>query len=652
MIKPFGDLLIRFRKDERGIFLVFFALIAVVLIAASGAVVDFTRVQQARTRAQIALDAAALALQAKISTKTAAQLKEDAQDLLTERIADTSVTAVVESATPDIPNGKLTISGYISVPTYFVQLVGIKDIRSTMLSEVTRASKDLEVSLSIDITGSMRPTGCDWQGKNCTTDKIGDLIDASNMLIGLLVSDTQTPTYSKMAIVPWSYSVNVGSLANSVRGTPIAGVTISSATWMSGTAKTITAITRASPAQVTTSTNHGFAVDDYVYISGVSGMTNLNNNIYRVKAVPTTKTLTLKTTGGSNVNSSTWSAFTTGGTPRITKCLNSSCQVLVTTASAHGLTAGNTVYISGAGGMTGLNTTHVGAVGTVPSTTSYYLTDFDSDAALYNTYTANSAKSYCVVYGCSYFRFTDDQSWSPGTHLWQPNNCATDRTVNTYTDAAPSTTPLGMHYTSGGADCIPNHIVPLTSDKATLKGAIGSTDANNDGVKDDYRTRTLQAVGSTAGHLGLAWGWYMVAPNFGYLWPSATPAPKAYGSTNLIKAVIFMTDGVFNTPYCNGVTASDATSGAPGDDEQINCSSPNGSSKSQAESLCTAIKAVSNHIDLYVVGFDLATDTASLTFLQNCATDADHFYRADTGEDLEAAFADIAQNLSDLRISK
>jgi transcription elongation factor Elf1 len=144
----------------------------------------------------------------------------------------------------------------------------------------------------------------------------------------------------------------------------------------------------------------------------------------------------------------------------------------------------------------------------------------------------------------------------------------------------------------------------------------------------------------------------MVAPNFGYLWPSATPAPKAYGSTNLIKAVIFMTDGVFNTPYCNGVTASDATSGAPGDDEQINCSSPNGSSKSQAESLCTAIKAVSNHIDLYVVGFDLATDTASLTFLQNCATDADHFYRADTGEDLEAAFADIAQNLSDLRISK
>ena len=218
---------------------------------------------------------------------------------------------------------------------------------------------------------------------------------------------------------------------------------------------------------------------------------------------------------------------------------------------------------------------------------------------------------------------------------------------------APSTTALGFHYTSGGSNCINNQIVPLTATKATLKAAIGSTDTNGDGIKEDYRTRTLQAVGSTAGHLGLAWGWYMVAPNFAYLWPTASPAPKAYGTDNLIKAIIFMTDGVFNTPYCNGVTANDAIyPGAPGDWDQINCNSPNGSSKSQAESLCTAIKTSSNHIDLYVVGFDLASDATTLAFLQACATDTDHFYRADTGDDLEDAFKDIAQNLSDLRISR
>ena len=56
----------RFRRDESGVFVVLFAVLALVLIATSGAVVDFTYMQTARTRAQTALDAAALALQTRI----------------------------------------------------------------------------------------------------------------------------------------------------------------------------------------------------------------------------------------------------------------------------------------------------------------------------------------------------------------------------------------------------------------------------------------------------------------------------------------------------------------------------------------------------------------------------------------------------------
>ena len=61
------DLLKRFRRDESGSFLVIFALLAIVLIATSGAVVDFTYTQTARSRAQTAIDAAALALQPKVN---------------------------------------------------------------------------------------------------------------------------------------------------------------------------------------------------------------------------------------------------------------------------------------------------------------------------------------------------------------------------------------------------------------------------------------------------------------------------------------------------------------------------------------------------------------------------------------------------------
>ena len=50
----------------------------------------------------------------------------------------------------------------------------------------------------------------------------------------------------------------------------------------------------------------------------------------------------------------------------------------------------------------------------------------------------------------------------------------------------------------------------------------------------------------------------MLAPNFASLWPAASQ-PAAYNTPNLIKVVVLMTDGSFNTVYCNGVIAADST---------------------------------------------------------------------------------------------
>jgi hypothetical protein len=162
---------------------------------------------------------------------------------------------------------------------------------------------------------------------------------------------------------------------------------------------------------------------------------------------------------------------------------------------------------------------------------------------------------------------------------------------------------------------------------------------------------SLAADGSTAGHLGLAWGWYMIAPNFAYLWPTASQ-PDTYGRDKLIKAVIFMTDGLFNTPYCNGVIAHDALSGSGSASDHIYCNSPNGASKAQAQALCSAIKTPANKTLLYTVGFDLANDPTTLAFLRDCATSPDYFFQADNGTDLTIAFQSIAGSLSELRLSK
>ena len=155
-MRRFTDLLKRFRRDESGAFLVIFALLAIVLIATSGAVVDFTYTQTARSRAQNALDSAALALQSKINDANAHDdIKVEAQKIMTERLADSAITAQVNTVTIDTTQGKLNIQAQITVPTAFVQLVGIKSITAQLTSEATQGSKNIEVAVALDTTGSM-----------------------------------------------------------------------------------------------------------------------------------------------------------------------------------------------------------------------------------------------------------------------------------------------------------------------------------------------------------------------------------------------------------------------------------------------------------------------------------------------------------------
>lgn len=620
----------RFRTDERGVFLVIFALLALVLIATSGAVVDFSRVQQARTRAQTALDAAALALQGTIKQTgvTAATLKAQAQLLLTERMADNTITATVEAATPDIAAGKLTLTAFVQVNTYFAQLVGIQTIRANLLSEVTRQSSDLEVSLSIDVTGSMaKVTSCTtfeiWFYGCKVGDKIGDLINASNQLIDLLVSESQppnAPTYSRMAIVPWSDGVNVGSTyATNVRGAlDNTYKSITGSAWSSGSAKTLGSVTKGNPNTTINSTAHGFAANEWVYVTGQSGMTCLNGRALRIVSVNTNNfTVAYNTNSGCSGTAS-------GGTA--TKCLAPNCDLVINVA-AHGKTTSNTIYITNSNAN--INGNYL--ISSVPSTGSFSLAGRFGPGHS----SVTSGRVYCGDDGCENRVFINNNG---DIQRYSSSTCASERTVNPYLDTAPSgSNRLGRVYLG---DCPASTIQPLTANKTTLHGIIGT----------HAEPRTLVAHGGTAGHLGLGWGWYMLSPNFSYLWPNAENKPAAYGKNNLVKAVIFMTDGIFNTAYNSGVVSSESASEP--DANKINQTASNGTSKDQAQALCDEIKKPAYKTLLYVVGFDLAGDATTLNFLRGCATSVDHFYQADTGASLSDAFKAIAQSLSELRVSK
>jgi hypothetical protein len=375
-------------------------------------------------------------------------------------------------------------------------------------------------------------------------------------------------------------------------------------------------------------TAHGFANGDYVYITGatVSGSgTSINNS-------SNTWTIANKTTNSFELPGSGYNYRdrSSGGT--VSECFNSACQMKITSA-AHGLSSGQYVQILSVGGFTSVNNSSNASYQVAsPSANDFYLSTFGPTLSTSQTYTSNTGKAYCLAAGCQKYRYT---SAAGSTQIRNISDCVTERVgADAHTDVAPSTSYLGRDYPGLGSNAgcnTANNIQPLTANKTVLK-------ANIDALSTD---------GSTAGQIGAEWAWYMLAPDWDYLWPDAENEPLPYAAKELAKVAVLMTDGEFNTAHCNGVSAQnyaivDST-------DRINCD-PADAPFVQAQKTCTAMKAAG--VMVYTVGFELPTGGAEETFMKTCATSTAHAYLAGDADALKRAFKSIAREISKLRISK
>lgn len=610
----------RMADDARGNVAMLFGLSLPVLILMTVGGVDLHRASTVRVNLQDALDAAALTA-ARSSYSTAEDIQRvglvslranlKAYPDITLREADT--TFVLNSDNVVIANSKVdvkTLVANIFLPPYGKFMDDYLPVGAH--SEVDRSSKNIEVGLVLDITGSM------------SGQRITDLKAAATQLVDIVVQNVQTPYYTRMAIVPYSIGVNLGSYANGGRGALTAPTAISGASWTIGTSKVITGITRATPGRVT-SAGHGLVTNDYVWISGVLGMTQINDRAYRVVRI-NANSFTLQSWNGSSwvaVNTTSgngYSSYTGGGLIR--KCQVSDCSIVVT-SNGHGLSNGETVYISSVLGMIQINNLAYEVSNVTANTYSIGV-----NGVLWNLYTAGGS-SYCGRDRCQWRAFRNP---SNALRAFQSSTCVSERTgAQAYTDASPATAPVGRVYPSTNNRCPSSVIQPLTSNKSTLKSLISG----------------LTVTGSTAGHIGMAWGWYSVSPNFNSLWPSSPAGP--YAPADTLKAVIIMTDGEFNTPYNTGIIAQDAGSGSGSSSDKINQNATNGSPYSQADALCTAMK--NRGVIVYTVGFQIASGSQAANILQSCATSPGHAHLPASGGDLSEAFAAIGRDITKLRIS-
>jgi hypothetical protein len=230
------------------------------------------------------------------------------------------------------------------------------------------------------------------------------------------------------------------------------------------------------------------------------------------------------------------------------------------------------------------------------------------------------------------------------TSTFTISNCVTERTgAQAYTDASPATAPVGRQYIGSSNVCGVTAFQPLTTNKTTLLNTISSMVANY----------------STAGQVGIAWGWYTLSPNFATMF-SGEAVPAGYDklttsdvNTKVKKIMILMTDGEYNSAYANGVISGNPiVSGSYYTTSDLNSLAPNnGDTYTQANSECTAIK--NSGIEVYTIAFQLNNSYPQrVALLQNCATDASHALNATNQSQLNSVFQTLALNLVSMRLVK
>ncbi|OAN44820.1 pilus assembly protein TadG [Paramagnetospirillum marisnigri] len=232
-----------------------------------------------------------------------------------------------------------------------------------------------------------------------------------------------------------------------------------------------------------------------------------------------------------------------------------------------------------------------------------------------------------------------------GTALWTRYAWA-PAIDNSYTAGNASTIKADPSYgnssTGPNLGC-PTAITPLTNVKSTLTTAISAMAA--------------WSRGGTLGDIGMAWGLRVLSPEAPFT------EGAAWGTANLTKAVIMMTDGVNQVYKLTSTSGSNKVNTAVNSDYtaygrldelgRVGSSSISGAKTivdNRLASLCTAMKA--KGIVVYTIVFTGTVDASTKALYSACASDTTKYFDAPSQTDLKNAFTAIAVQLSNLRISE
>lgn len=192
-------LMARFARDESGGIIILTLVLLTVMLVMGGMAVDFMRYEAQRAQLQSVSDRAVLA---------AAELDQtlDGEAVVVDFFekAGLEETIIGTPSIQDTGNSRtVRVNSAIDVNTFYLRLIGIDQLNAPAQSAATEGVGKVEISLVIDISGSMRYGGSSSRGR------FGDMQDAA-IAFANKVLDPKYDGQVSLNIVPYAGATNPG----------------------------------------------------------------------------------------------------------------------------------------------------------------------------------------------------------------------------------------------------------------------------------------------------------------------------------------------------------------------------------------------------------------------------------------------------------
>ena len=193
------------KDDERGSLTIFSLFLFVILLMTAGMAVDMVHQEQRRIAMQNAIDSGILA-----ASSMTQQL--DAEALVKEYIAKAGFDPDTVTVTPadayagnnaGLYSREVAVRSDVATETMFMGLLGISSLSSPADGTAIETRENVEISLVLDISGSMN-----WASADPSKSKLTALQEAAKEFVDVIFA-TNDPERVSISIVPYNQQVHV-----------------------------------------------------------------------------------------------------------------------------------------------------------------------------------------------------------------------------------------------------------------------------------------------------------------------------------------------------------------------------------------------------------------------------------------------------------